>query len=251
MSPRILLVDDNEDFLDNIKDVFEDEGYEVLTAKSGEEAVQQVRAESVDVVVMDIKMPGMNGVEAFIEMKKFNPDVKVVMCTAYIVEGTIRRALSEGAQAVLNKPFEMNVLLRTVETVLEVGPPCNILVADRDEEFCNRLGRYLGSLGYCAVTAQYGPEALTKAMEKNFDVLVLDMGLPLLDGIEVYKRIKEMQPNLIAAIITGAAGEIDSGTLRALRRQPGVVSMEKPFDEARLLHLLQDLCSAERRANNK
>ena len=73
MSPQILLVDDNEDFLDNVKDVFEDEGYEVLTATSGEEAVQLVKTESVDVVVMDIKMPGMNGVEAFIEMKKFYP----------------------------------------------------------------------------------------------------------------------------------------------------------------------------------
>ncbi len=251
MSPQILLVDDNEDFLDNVKDVFEDEGYEVLTATSGEEAVQLVKTESVDVVVMDIKMPGMNGVEAFIEMKKFYPDVKVIMCTAYIVESTIRRALSEGAQAVLNKPFEMDVLLRTIETVLEGGPPCRILVADRDEEFCNRLGQYLSSQGYHTVTALYGPEAVTKAGETSFDVLVLDKGLPLLDGIEVYKRIKETQANLIAAIITGAAGEIDSKTLRDLRRQPGVVSMEKPFDEVRLVHLLQDLCSAERRGNNQ
>ncbi|MDQ7781470.1 MAG: response regulator [Desulfomonilaceae bacterium] len=246
MSPRILLVDDNEDFLDNIKDVFEDEGYEVLTATSGEGAVQLVKDRPVDVVVMDIKMPGMNGVEAFIEMKKFKPGVKVIMCTAYIVEATIRRALSEGAQAVLNKPFEMEVLFRTVETVLEGGPPCNVLVADRDEEFCNRLGQCLRAHGYQAVTAVYGPEAVTKAGEASFDVLVLDKGLPLLDGLEVYDRIKKMQPNLVAAIITGNAHEMDSRTLRDLRRKPGVVTMKKPFDETELIHLLQDLCFTER-----
>ena len=105
--------------------------------------------------------------------------------------------------------------------------------------------------GTTPLPALYGPEAVTKAGETSFDVLVLDKGLPLLDGIEVYKRIKETQANLIAAIITGAAGEIDSKTLRDLRRQPGVVSMEKPFDEVRLVHLLQDLCSAERRGNNQ
>ncbi len=251
MSPRILLVDDNEDFLDNIKDVFEDEGYEVLTATSGEGAVQQVKTRSVDVVVMDIKMPGMNGVEAFIEMKKFSPGVKVIMCTAYIVEATIRQALREGAQAVLNKPFEMDVLFRTIETVLEGGPPCNILVADRDEEFCNRLSDYLNAQGYHTVTALYGPEAVTKACETSFNVLVLDKGLPLLDGIEVYHQIKKMQPNLIAAIITGHANEIDSKTLRELRRQPGVVSMKKPFDEAQLVYLLQDLCLTERHGDNQ
>jgi CheY-like chemotaxis protein len=251
VSPQILLVDDNEDFLDNMKDVFEDEGYEVLTARSGEEAVQQVKARPVDVVVMDIKMPGMNGVEAFIEMKKFDPGVKVIMCTAYIVEATIRQALSEGAQAVLNKPFEMEVLFRTVDTVLAGGPPCSILVADRDEEFCSRLGHYLSAQGYHTVTALYGPEAVTKAGATSFDVLVLDRGLPLLDGIAVYNRIKEMQPNIIAAIITGNANEIDSKTMRELRRQPGVVSMKKPFDEAQLVHLLQDLCLAERHGDNE
>lgn len=251
MSPRILLVDDNEDFLDNIKDVFEDEGYEVLTAINGEEAVLQVKTQPVDVVVMDIRMPGMNGVDAFVEMKKSNPGVKVIMCTAYIVETTIRRALREGAQAVLNKPFEMEVLFRTVEAVLHGGPPCSILVADRDEEFCNRLGDYLNARGYHAVTAMLGPEAVTRACETTFDVLVLDKGLPIMDGMAVYNRIKELQPNLIAAIITGNANEIDSRTMRDLRRKPGLVSMKKPFDEAQLVHLLQDICLAERHGDNE
>lgn len=242
MSPRILLVDDNEDFLDSTKDVIEDEGYEVITATSGEEAVRKAEAYTLDVVVMDIKMPGMNGVQAFIEMKKHRPDVNVIMCTAYIVESTIRQALSEGARAVLNKPFEMDLLLRTIEKVLEGGPRCKILIADRDEHFCRRIDQFLCAQGFETATALYGPEALAKAGEVDFDVVILDIGLPLLDGVTVHSKIKTLLPDLTASIITGSAVEMNSKTVRDLKRQRGIVSMKKPFDEATLYDLLQHLC---------
>jgi two-component system, NtrC family, response regulator HydG len=112
---RVLLVDDNEEFLDSTKDVLEDEGYEVTTAATGEEAVRAVEAGAFEVVVTDIKMPGINGVDAFVKMKKHDPHIRVIMCTAYIVESLIQRALEEGALAVLNKPFEMNDLLDAIE----------------------------------------------------------------------------------------------------------------------------------------
>jgi two-component system response regulator HydG len=247
--PRILLVDDNEDFLDSTKDVIEDEGYEVFTAISGEEAVGEVESRAFDVVIMDIKMPGMNGVEAFIEMKKHSPNIKVIFCTAYIVESTIRQALREGAQAVLNKPFEMDDLLDTIEKILEGRPRCKILIADRDEHFCDRLSHLLSAHGYDAVAALFGPEAITKAVESDFDVLVLDHGLPLLDGIEVYRKIKSLQPN-ITAVITGNVREMNSKTFKDFKRQSGIVSVKKPIDENQLIDLLQQLCMIEHGNNH-
>jgi CheY-like chemotaxis protein len=112
---RILLVDDNLEYLDSTKDVLEDEGYDVWTAAGGEEAVRKVKTRSFDAILMDIKMPGMNGVEAFLEMKKHDPGVRVIMCTAYGVESLIRKALDEGVLAVLNKPFEMDELLQIID----------------------------------------------------------------------------------------------------------------------------------------
>jgi DNA-binding NtrC family response regulator len=112
---RILFVDDNEMFLDSARDVLEDEGYEVTTAGSGEEAVLRVMNESFSVVIMDIKMGGINGVESFIEMKKHRPGVKVIICTAHLVEHLIRRAEAEGAVAVLKKPVMTDLLLDAIE----------------------------------------------------------------------------------------------------------------------------------------
>ncbi len=73
METRILLVDDNEEFLDSTRDVLEDDGYLVATATNGELALALMETGSYDVILMDIKMPGMNGVETFIKMKKKTP----------------------------------------------------------------------------------------------------------------------------------------------------------------------------------
>ncbi len=119
MSKRVLLVDDNELFLDSARDVLETEGYDVVTADSGEAALAIVRAEYFPVVVMDIKMAGINGVATFVEMKKYRPGIRVIMCTAHLMEEMIHRAETEGAFAVLKKPFRTGALLEAIERALK------------------------------------------------------------------------------------------------------------------------------------
>ncbi|MEW6352419.1 MAG: response regulator [Thermodesulfobacteriota bacterium] len=118
MRGRILLVDDNEEYLDSAKDVLEEEGYSVATASSGEKAVRRILAQNFDVVLMDIKMAGLNGVEALVEMKKHRPSLRVVMCTAHILESMIAMALREGAFAILKKPFKPDELLDTIDSAM-------------------------------------------------------------------------------------------------------------------------------------
>lgn len=246
MKGRILLVDDNVDFLDSTKDVVEEEGFEVVTATSGEEAVRLVRWQDFDLVLMDIKMQGMHGVESFIEMKKHDPDIKVIMCTAYIVENLIREALEEGAFAVLNKPFEMNLLLKTIDDALKSGELGRILLADRDRDLCARLSASLRLRGHKVVVAHDGQDAVTKAAQQDFDALVLDIKLPVLDGMQVYHRVRTIQPNIFAVVITGFSDEIDLNTQQLLRRESGLMSLTKPLDTARLLDLLETIFAAKR-----
>jgi CheY-like chemotaxis protein len=115
MNRRILLVDDNEAFLDSTLDVLEDMGYEVTTANSGEDAVKKLDASSFHAVLMDVKMPGMSGVESFLEMREKDPGVNVILCTAYPLEGLMEKALRQGVKDVLTKPLKMTKLLATLE----------------------------------------------------------------------------------------------------------------------------------------
>jgi DNA-binding NarL/FixJ family response regulator len=199
---RILLVDDNEDFLDSTKDVLEDEDYQVLTATSGEDAIRQLGLRDFDVVVMDIKMPGMNGVETLSLVRKRNPKLKVIMCTAYMVENLIRQALEQGAYAVLNKPFEMNLLIRTIENVREPSPCGHVLIADRDAELCAHLQSVLTSRGHKAVVAHDGREALETARTHAFNLLLLDVNLPDISGVEVTRRLRTQGDQTPILILT-------------------------------------------------
>ncbi len=245
MRLRILLVDDNEDFLDSTKDVLEEEGFEVMTASSGEEAVRKVRDQAFDVVLMDIKMPGLNGVESLVEVKRRRPDIKVIMCTAYIVNGLIRQALEEGAYAVLNKPFEMDVLLRTIESSQQDLKSGLILLADRDKDLCTALSRTLTSAGHQVSVAHDGREALRLAERQPFDVLLLEMELPLIDGLELHRRIFNQQPSMLATVIITSTDELGPEAQQELKKEHGLISLTKPLDEARLLDLVGSICAAK------
>jgi len=242
---RILLVDDNIEFLDSTKDVVEEEGFEVVTATSGEEAIRLIGWQNFDLVIMDIKMPGLNGVESFIAMKRHDPDIRVIMCTAYIVEDLIRQALAEGAYAVLNKPFEISLLLRTIESALKGRDGGRILLADRDPQFASILNEFLAAQGHKVVVAENGLDAVKRAGEQEFDILLLDIKLAGLDGVQAYYRVKAVRPDIAAAIITGYSDEIDAATQLALRREKGLISLKKPLDTVQLVNLLENICEAK------
>jgi len=245
MNGRILLVDDNEDFLDSTKDVLDDEGYDVVTATSGEEAIELAGTQTFDVILMDIKMPGMNGVESFIEMKRRNPKVKVIMVTAYSVEDLIRQALNEGVFAVLSKPLDIDGLFHMLDDVKRDGKDGLVLVVDDDKEFCNNFVDILSERGYEVSAAYDGEEAVTKAEANIFDILLLDMNLPLLNGLEVYRRIKTMQPDVVAIIVSGCEQVMDSLIMQALN-ESAYTFLKKPVHMGQLLGLVEGICSGLR-----
>lgn len=80
---KILLVDDEEGIQLLYREVFQDEGYEVISACTGEEAMEKFQAEPPDLVILDIQMPGMNGIEVLRQMKMANPRLPIILSTAY------------------------------------------------------------------------------------------------------------------------------------------------------------------------
>lgn len=80
---KILLVDDEEGIQMLYREELEDDGYEVISAFTGEEGLLKVKEESPDLVILDIQMPGMNGIETLRQMKMAKPDLPVILCSAY------------------------------------------------------------------------------------------------------------------------------------------------------------------------
>ena len=115
MGQSVLIVDDNSELCETLADILEMPGFYVESAKGGEEGIKRVKERFFDVVLMDVKLPRMNGVEAFKTIKKISPKTRAIMMTAYAVEELIKEALNECAFAVLHKPFEMDKMLDLIE----------------------------------------------------------------------------------------------------------------------------------------
>ena len=117
--PHILVVDDNISLGKSMALVLKRNGYDVTIAIDGLEAIDRVRERHFDVTFMDIKLPIMDGVEAYRRIKQIRPDPVVIMMTAYSVENLIDEALKEGAYSVLYKPLDMDKVLRMLGEILE------------------------------------------------------------------------------------------------------------------------------------
>jgi DNA-binding NtrC family response regulator len=240
MNAKILLVDDNEDFLDSTKDVLETEGYQVTTAANGEDAVDLAGSQHFNIVLMDIKMPGINGVETFLKMKAQNPEVQVILFTAYSLDDLISQARAEGVLTILPKPIDMPKLLKTVTAVLEKNSGGCILVADDDPDFCSSLSDVLRDAGYQVSATCDGDQVKHIASAECIDILLLDMKFPPYNGLEIYRQIKRIQPEIITIIVTGYAEEMDELIHQALDENV-YTFLTKPLELEKLFAIIREV----------
>jgi len=113
-------VDDERRFADTLAARLEMRGFEVREAYSGAEALAAV-ALPTEVVVLDLCMPGMNGLEVLRELKKSTPKIQVIMLTGHIEDAEERAAYEAGAHRVMKKPFNIEELLNNIQTACPTG----------------------------------------------------------------------------------------------------------------------------------
>ena len=118
---NILIVDDDEQLRKSFKKIVEEEGYAVKSASTGEQCIKEVQDNQIDLVIMDIKMPGMTGLQALKEIHKSQPKLPVIIMTAYGTTETAIEATKHGAFDYILKPFDVPEMLELIEKALEAG----------------------------------------------------------------------------------------------------------------------------------
>ncbi|MCI5209914.1 MAG: sigma-54-dependent Fis family transcriptional regulator [Candidatus Electrothrix sp. ATG2] len=117
--PRILIVDDELSMRDFLKILFENEGYEVTVASDASMALDLAFNDPFDVVITDIRMPGMSGLELLEELKKHFPELPIIMITAYASPDDAVQAMRQGAFDYITKPFHVDELKSVVRTAVQ------------------------------------------------------------------------------------------------------------------------------------
>jgi DNA-binding NtrC family response regulator len=117
--PRILLVDDEERFRTNLQKMLGAQGLTVSAAASGEEALEELKLHPCDVIVLDIRMPGMNGLATLGEIKKINPEVEVIILSGHASMDAAMEINRLGGYDYLMKPCPLEELLLKIEAAYE------------------------------------------------------------------------------------------------------------------------------------
>lgn len=122
MSARVLVVDDNAALAENVADILESEGFEAIPVDSPANALEAAQGRSFDAVVLDVRMPGMDGIELRERLRESQPDATFVFMTAFATDERLDAARRSGVEGILAKPFGPDTLIRLLRRCARPQP---------------------------------------------------------------------------------------------------------------------------------
>ena len=204
MSKTILVVDDEKDVIESMKNILERRGYSVLTALNGIEGLQKIRKEKPDLIVTDVLMPEMDGYKFYKELKRSTntAQIPVIIVTARgQMEDTFKVV---GVDGFITKPFspqdlcsEIEGLLNLVGTQQGSAPlkqqrPKKILAVGKEQFILDDIARYAQKIGCEIITTTSGAEAITKTVQFVPDIIVVDVQIPDISIIELIDTLRRL-----------------------------------------------------------
>jgi len=285
---KVLLVDDEEEYVRTMAERMELRDVGSRVALSGEEALKMVEEDPPDVMVLDLRMPGINGMEVLEKVKTEHPNVQVVILTGHGSEQHEKEARRLGAFQYLQKPADTNQILSTIRSAwsksvqaaaefvkesreeidrsmtaaafAESGAPemakevmdqkpapkeepaeksestLKVLLVDDEEDLVRTMAERMEMRELGSDVALDGQQALNMIEDDIPDVIVLDLRMPGMDGMEVLRRVKETYPQIAVIIMTGHGSDQDE---KEARRLGAFDYLRKPVDMAQLIEVVR------------
>lgn len=239
MSRRVLVVDDNRELAENIAELIEEEGYVADVFFRPEDAIEHAQGEGYDVAILDVRLPGMDGVTLFKELADLRPGATYVLMTAFSTDERIADALASGVRAVLPKPVPLGDLMNLLPPP-EAGADQVLLVED-DRGLASILGETLREHGYRVAVRHTLADARASLSHGSVPIgAVVDVRLPDGDGSELAHTLCARQVPVV--LITGYEPTEAVATAREACAHHCRM-LTKPFSSAALLDALKDAAS--------
>jgi len=232
-SEKILIVDEHENMRKTLTDIFTDEGYQVSTAATGEEATKLCSKRPHEIIFIDVRVPGIDDVETFRQIRRHQEGVRVILMSAYSVDDLKTIAIDEGEIAFLSKPLDLEQVINLIGEAKDTA----VLVAEDDEHTAGLLSTGLKKQGYRVTIAKSPHDALELVEQIRFDLIFLDANLPSMNGLELYLAIKKITPTAVAIMISDMEKEFEEIAQEAVRRNAYTI-VRKPLDIDHILDLL-------------
>ena len=202
---KVLVVDDDPNLTDLLVDTLSAIGYEPYEASSAHAALDVLRKVRIDLVISDINMPEMSGIELLQEIKKINRRLPVMLITGIGSDGIRDQAYSKGADGFLAKPFRIGTMESEIGNMLQSLRKRRIVVIDDNEEFlsslCQRLAEQDNEVN-SFTTVKGASEYLAN---NPVDLIITDLKMPDGDGLSLVNQLHTRFPNLPVVMISAYA----------------------------------------------
>ena len=237
---KILVVEDDANLRELLIDTLDAIGYRTYGAVDGIEALQKLKEEQIDLLISDIKMPGMDGVALLKKVRRHYPHLPVIFITGVASPEIIGRASPDGFLA---KPFRIAHLEELIEDALTgksekaVKQIRRVMVVDDDDLFREMLAEALRYDDYIPVALTSGEAALKELERGTVDAVIADIKMPGMDGITLLKKIKEKSPELPVILITAFFSQDEASRKSGAAQANGF--LQKPFKLDNIIKLLK------------
>ena len=259
----ILVVDDERLICDLLRSVLAGHGHEVLMAMNGREGLELFKKHRPRFTLLDLRMPEMNGIEVLKQLRTIDPQAAVMILTAWGSDALEQQARQLGVVDFLSKGLSLDVLVDAMERTLQQSahaaspaqaaapagapPPAPvaagdgdfILVVDDEPQIRDLLKRFLTLRGYKVRVASDGQQALTMVEQQAPQLIVLDVYMPGINGVEVLRQLRRRKFTGGVILLTGSQ---DDKLLQEALDLGSVDVMGKPVDLERLALAIQVGC---------
>ena len=250
---KILVIDDDRMNCHLLHAVLTRHGYEVHTATSGLEGLNLFRQHAPRVTILDLRMPGMDGLTTLKEIRAIDPHAPVIILGGGATEIQENQARALRVTDFVRKGLSLDVLVEGVNRVVQQparkqegtgGPSAGavadtgdtVLVVDDEQLVRDLLVQFLSLRGYRALGVKEGPEAISMVEQTSPDLILLDLMLPGMNGVEVLRRLRDKNFSGAIIIVTGSYDEELLQDAWSLHPQEVIT---KPIDLDKLLAMIQ------------
>ena len=244
---RILIVDDSAVFRMSMKKILASMNAEIILAQDGQEGLDLALQEKFDIVVSDIDMPKINGIELCRSLKNTatTQGTPVVMVSTFDSESDVDKGFQAGASAYLSKYDIQDRLLETVESVLSKSKFKSnrlVMVVDDSKVVLKIVEKGLAEAGFRVITAENGKKALNLLETIQPDLILTDIEMPDINGFEFCGTV-HMNPELSTVPIVAMSSKTDRGYMKRMLQNGASAFLCKPFNIDELVILVEKMLS--------
>lgn len=252
---KILVIDDDGVARDALEVFLTRDGHQVLTAADGSNGVQVFKQNAPDLIVLDRDLPLLTGSAVLKKIRETTGVTPVVMLSGYDAPEDAAKYLRSGATAFLSKKDGLLKALNEIDRILGVrkrtpspaaprpapppAPPAGhkglVLMADDDAALADTVKRFLASCGYEVILAGDGWRALDSARARRPDAVLLDIGMPGMDGVEILRHLVPEMPGTGFIMLSGNE---DENVAKACLKIGALAYLSKPADLVKLESLI-------------